>query len=76
MEEDRGRVHQIRGRLLTWETKVICFLKIWWRLNEAFFELSWSHYHWNEAYIDEERRFDVNHVDQGWNVCSPFSCII
>jgi len=38
IEEDRGNkgwLHQIRGRLLTWEAKVVCFLKIWWRLNEA-----------------------------------------
>jgi len=28
MEEDRGWLHQIRGRLLTWEAKVVCFLKI------------------------------------------------
>jgi len=33
MKGNRGWLHQIRGRLLTWEAKVVCFLKIWWRLN-------------------------------------------
>jgi len=40
------------------------------------FELSWSHYHWNEAFIHKEKRFDGIHVDQGWNVCFPHSYII
>jgi len=35
------------------------------KIERSSFELSWSHYHWNEAYIDKERRFDDIHGDQG-----------
>jgi len=61
--------------LLTWEAKVVCFLKIWWRLNEALLNyLEVITIRMNPALM-KERWFDDN-VDQGWNVCSPCSYII
>jgi len=76
MEEDRGWLHQIRGRLLTWEAKVVCFLKIWWRFNEALLNYLEAITIGMKPTLMKERRFDDIHVDQGWNLCSPHSYII
>ena len=72
IEEDRwnrGWLHQIRGRLLTWEAKVVCFLKIWWKLNEAFIIGM-------KPTLMKERRFDDIFLYQGWNMSFPHSYII
>jgi len=79
IEEDRwnrGWLHQIRWRLLTWEAKVVCFLKIWWRLNEALLNYLEAITIEMKSTLMKERRFDDIHGDQGWNVCSPSSYII
>ena len=73
---NRGWLHQIRGRLLTWEAKVVCFLKIWWRLNEALLNYLEAITIGMKPTLMKERRFDGMHVDQDWNVCSPHSYII
>jgi len=55
MEEDRGWLHQIRGRLLTWEAKVVCFLKIdedWMKLFWTILKslpLEWSLHWWRKG---------------------------
>jgi len=66
MEEDGGWLHQIRGRLLVWEAKVVCFLKIWWRLNEALLNYLESITIEMKPTLMNERRFDDIHVGQGW----------
>jgi len=79
IEEDRwnrGWLHQIRGRLLTWEAKVVCFLKIWWRLNEALLNYLEAINIGMKPTLMKERRFDDIHGDQGWNMCSPCNYII
>jgi len=61
IEEDRwnrGWLHQIRGRLLTWEAKVVCFLKIWWRLNEALLNYLEAINIGMESTLMKEMRFD------------------
>jgi len=70
IEEDRGWLHQIRGRLLTCEAKVVCFLKIWWRFNEALLNNLEVITIGMKPTLMNERRFHGVHVDQGWNVCS------
>jgi len=76
IKEDRGWLHQIRGRLLTWETNVVCFLKIWWRFNEALLNYLEAITIEMNPTLMKERKFDDIHVDQGWNVCSLHSYII
>jgi len=79
IEEDRwnkGWLHQIKGRLLTWEAKVVYFLKIWWRLNEALLNYLEAINIGMKSTLMKERRFDDIHGDQGWNVCSPCTYII
>ena len=71
IEKDRGWLHQIRGRMLTYEAKVVCFLKIWWRFNEALLNYLEAITIRMKPTLMKIRRFDVIHVDQGWNVCSP-----
>ena len=73
---NRGWLHQIRGRLLTWEAKVVCFLKMWWRLNEALLNYLEAITIGMKPTLMKERRFDDIYGDQGWNVCSPCCYII
>ena len=65
-----------RTRMLTWEAKVVCFLKIWWRLNEALLNYLEAITIGMKSTLMKQRRFDDIHGDQGWNVCSPCSYII
>ena len=62
--------------LLTWEAKVVCFLKIWWRFNEALLNYLEAITIGTKPTLMKERRFNDMHVDQGWNVCSPHGYII
>jgi len=61
--------------VLTWEAKVVCFLKIWWRLNETLLNYLEAITIGMKPTLMKERRFDDIHDDQGWNVCSPCSYI-
>jgi len=62
--------------LLTCEAKVVCFLKIGWRFNEALLNYLEVIIIGMKPTLIKERRFDGVHVDQSWNVCSPYSYII
>jgi len=52
--------------MLTWEAKVVCFLKIWWRLNEALLNYLEAINIGMKPILMKERRFDEIHRDQGW----------
>ena len=62
--------------MLTCEAKVVCFLKIWWRINEVLLNYLEAITIGMKPTLIKERRFDDIHVDQGWNVCSPHCYII
>ena len=66
----------IKLGVLTCEVKVVCFLKIWWRFNEALLSYLEVITIGMKPTLMKERRFDGIHVDQGRNVCSPHSYII
>jgi len=70
----RAKTHT--HQLLTCEAKVVCFLKIWWRFNEALLNYLESITIGIKPTLIKERRFDDIYVDQAWNVCSPYSYII
>jgi len=76
---DESRILQVlnsEGELLAWEAKVVCFLKIWWRLNEALLNYLEAINIGMKSTLMKERRFDDIHGDQGWNVCSPCTYIL
>ena len=62
--------------MLTCEEKVVFFLKIWWRFNEAFLNYLEVITIGMKPTLMKERRFDDIHVDQGWNMCFPHNYII
>jgi len=62
--------------LLTCEAKVVCFLKIWWKFNEALLNYLEAITIGMKPTLMKERRFGGVYVDQGWNMCSPHSYII
>jgi len=69
-------IQKVALSLLTWEAKVVCFLKILSRLNEALLNYLEAINIGMKSTLMKERRFDDIHGDQGWNVCSPCSYII
>jgi len=51
--------------MLTCEAKVVCFLKIWWRFNEALLNCLEAITIGMKPTLMKERIFDDIHVDQG-----------
>ena len=70
------QANQPEAQVLTWEAKMVCFLKILWILNEALLNYLEAITIGMKPTLMKERRFDDIHGDQSWNVCSPCSYII